>query len=86
MLENRWSDLKIKNGIKRLISSYRSVISTNNEYVKDLKRENQNIREKLNDLEKNREDIAFYIGEDTDYYSFLQGFDYAIESLRNALK
>lgn len=56
------------------------------EYIKNLKRENQNIREMLNNLEKNREDIALYIGYDTDYYSFLQGFDYVIDKLRTAIK
>lgn len=58
----------------------------NSEYIKTLKKENQNIREILNNLEKNREDIAFNIGYDTDYYSFLQGFDYVIDKLRNAIK
>lgn len=58
----------------------------NNEYIKTLKKENQNIREMLNNLEKNRRDIALNIGYDADYGSFLQGFDYVIEKLRNAIK
>lgn len=58
----------------------------NSEYIKNIKKENQNIREILNNLEKNREDIAFNIGYDTDCYSFLQGFDYVIDKLRNAIK
>lgn len=58
-----------------------------NEYVKNLKRENQNIREALNDLEKNRESIAMNTsGEFTDYYSFLQGFDYVLDRLRCSIE
>lgn len=56
------------------------------EYIKTLKRENQNIREMLNNLEKNREDIVSNIGCDTDYYSFLEGFDYVIDKLRSAIE
>lgn len=56
----------------------------NSEYIKTLKKENQNIREMINNLEKNREDIAF--DYDTDYSSFLQGFDYVIDKLREILK
>lgn len=62
------------------------MIKTNSEYIKTLKKENQNIREMLNNLEKNRKDIAFIIENDTDYYSFLQGFDYVIDKLRNVIK
>lgn len=58
----------------------------NSEYIKNLKRENQNIREVLNNLEKNRQDIAFNIECDTDCYSFLQGFDYVMDKLRNVIK
>lgn len=59
----------------------------NNEYIKNLKRENQNIREALNDLEKNRKTIALHSnGEFTDYYSFLQGFDYVLDRLRRSIK
>lgn len=58
-----------------------------NEYIKNLKRENQNIREVLNDLEKNRDTIALHNnGEFTDYYSFLQGFDYVLDRLKLAIK
>lgn len=58
----------------------------NSEYIKTLKKENQNIREMLNNLEKNRQDIALNIGYDTDYHSFLQGFDYVIDKLRSTMK
>lgn len=53
--------------------------------IKSLKRENQNIREILNRLERDRKEIAGDLSEDYDYYSFLRGMDYVIDKLKNEL-
>ena len=53
---------------------------------KKLKRENQNVRELANRLEKDREKIALAMSESIDYYSFLQGFDYVLSELKWILK
>lgn len=53
--------------------------------IKQLKRENQNVRERINALEKNREKIASEIDESYDYYSFLKGFDYVLDELKSIL-
>lgn len=39
------------------------------------------MREKIDRLKLNREEIAMNLSENTDYYSFLQGFDYVIDKL-----
>lgn len=39
------------------------------------------MREKIDRLKRNREEIAMNLSENTDYYSFLQGFDYVIDKL-----
>lgn len=39
------------------------------------------VREKIDCLKRNREEIAMNLSENTDYYSFLQGFDYVIDKL-----
>jgi hypothetical protein len=38
-------------------------------------------REKIDRLKRNRKEIAMNLSENTDYYSFLQGFDYVIDKL-----
>lgn len=53
--------------------------------MKRLKKENQNIRELINKLEKNRQQIAMNIDLDYDYYSFLRGFDYVLDELKYQL-
>lgn len=53
--------------------------------MKKIKQENQNIRELVNTLEKNREKIASGISESYDYYSFLSGFDYVLDELKSTL-
>ena len=53
--------------------------------IKRLKKENQNIRELINKLEKNRRHIAMNIDLDYDYYSFLRGFDYVLDELKYQL-
>lgn len=53
--------------------------------IKQLKQENQNVRELVNTLEKNREKIALEISESYDYYSFLSGFDYVLDELKSTL-
>lgn len=54
--------------------------------TKKLKRENQNIRELANRLEKNREKTALAWSEGGDYYSFLKGYDYVLDELKWILK
>lgn len=39
------------------------------------------VREKIDCLKRNRKEIAMNLSENTDYYSFLQGFDYVIDKL-----
>ena len=56
------------------------------EDIKKSKRENQNIRELVNRLEKDREKIALNLNEYYDYYSFLNGFDYVLDELKWVLK
>ena len=56
------------------------------EDIKKTKRENQNIRELVNRLEKDREKIALNLNESYDYYSFLNGFDYVLDELKWVLK
>ena len=53
--------------------------------IKCLKKENQNIRELVNKLEKNRQQIAMNMNLDYDYYSFLRGFDYVLNELKYQL-
>lgn len=46
----------------------------------------QSIMEHIDYLAKNREDIALgWVSETEDYYSFLRGFDYVIDSLKYIL-
>ena len=40
-----------------------------------------NTREMIDRLKRNRKEIAMNLSENTDYYSFLQGFDYVIDKL-----
>lgn len=40
-----------------------------------------NTREMIDSLKRNKKEIAINISENTDYYSFLQGFDYVINKL-----
>ena len=54
--------------------------------TKKIKRENQNIRELVNNLERDREKIALNLCESYDYYSFLNGFDYVLDELKWILK
>ena len=44
-----------------------------------------NTREMIDSLKHNREEIAMNISESTDYYSFLQGFDYVIDKLSQVM-
>lgn len=53
--------------------------------IKNIKRENQDLRELVNNLEKNREKIASGISESYDYYSFLSGFDYVLDEIKTVL-
>lgn len=53
--------------------------------IKQLKRENQNIRELVNKLKKNREKIALDIPDYYDYRSFLNGFDYVLDEIKATL-
>lgn len=46
----------------------------------------ENTREMIDSLKRNKEEIAMNISESTDYYSFLQGFDYVIDKLSQTLK
>ena len=41
----------------------------------------KDIREFVNILKENREQIAMNISRDADYYSFLQGFDYVLDEI-----
>jgi hypothetical protein len=50
--------------------------------IKQLKRENQELRELVNKLKKNRERIAMEIPEYDDYNSFLKGFDYVLDEIK----
>lgn len=52
------------------------------EEIKKTKKENQNIRELVNRLEKDREKIALNLNESYDYYSFLNGFDFVLDELK----
>lgn len=45
-----------------------------------------NTREMIDRLKRNKEEIAMNISESTDYYSFLQGFDYVIDELSQVMK
>lgn len=45
-----------------------------------------NTRKMIDSLKRNREEIAMNISESTDYYSFLQGFDYVIDKLSQVMK
>ena len=45
-----------------------------------------NTRKMIDCLKRNREKIAMNISESTDYYSFLQGFDYVIDKLSQVMK
>lgn len=45
-----------------------------------------NTREMVDRLKRNKEEIAMNISESTDYYSFLQGFDYVIDELSQVMK
>ena len=56
------------------------------EDIKKTKRENQNIRELVNRLGKDREKIALNLNASYDYYSFLNGFDYVLDELKWVLK
>lgn len=53
--------------------------------IEKIKQENQNVRELVNTLEKNREKIALGISESYDYYSFVSGFDYVLDELKSIL-
>ena len=53
--------------------------------IKKLKRENQDVREIVNKLEKNREKIALGISEYDNYYSFVKGFDYVLDEIKTVL-
>lgn len=53
--------------------------------IEKIKQENQNVRELVNTLEKNREKIALGISELYDYYSFVSGFDYVLDELKSIL-
>ena len=44
-----------------------------------------NTRKMIDSLKRNREEIAMNISENTDYYSFLQGFDYVIDKLSQVM-
>lgn len=44
-----------------------------------------NTREMIDRLKRNKEEIAMNISENTDYYSFLQGFDYVIDNLSQVM-
>ena len=44
-----------------------------------------NTREMIDRLKRNKEEIAMNISESTDYYSFLQGFDYVIDELSQVM-
>ena len=44
-----------------------------------------NTREMIDSLKRNREENAMNISESTDYYSFLQGFDYVIDKLSQVM-
>lgn len=44
-----------------------------------------NTREMIDRLKRNKEKIAMNISESTDYYSFLQGFDYVIDKLSQVM-
>lgn len=50
--------------------------------IKQLKRENQDIRELVNQLEKSRNEDKLPISEYDDYYSFLKGFDYVLDRIK----
>ena len=53
--------------------------------AKQLKQENQELRELVNRLEKNKEKIALGISEYDDYYSFVKGFDYVLDEIKTVL-
>lgn len=44
-----------------------------------------NTRETIDRLKRNKKEIAMNISESTDYYSFLQGFDYVIDNLSQVM-
>lgn len=44
-----------------------------------------NARETIDRLKRNKKEIAMNISESTDYYSFLQGFDYVIDNLSQVM-
>lgn len=44
-----------------------------------------NTREIIDSLKRNKKEIAMNISESTDYYSFLQGFDYVIDELSQVM-
>ena len=54
--------------------------------IKQLKRENQQLRELVNKLKRNREKIALEIPEYYDYQSFLNGFDYVLDEVSIILR
>ena len=53
--------------------------------IKKLKRENQNVRETINRLNKDKKRLAMELAKDDGYYSFLCGFDWVIDEIREAL-